>query len=204
MSDRTMVKLTASGDYIVFRTVSMKRKSPHFYVRRSKLLALSEARYLIDCDGSFAKFTAEPDTDSLHITFHWIDNLGNDKFSGRRETVIIPLEESMRFVSQSAEENGPRQWYCLSQKQSNSPHLIFHSRRNLKEAVADKTTRHKLVRFLRDHFNWYRATEIVFTDDFVPRSFFFTEYIGKMRGTVGGVILHGQENMATAEYEIHT
>ena len=105
MSDRTMVKLTASGDYIVFRTVSMKRKSPHFYVRRSKLLALSEARPLIDCDGSFAKFTAEPDTDSLHITFHWIDNLGNDKFSGRRETLIIPLEESMRFVSQSAEEN---------------------------------------------------------------------------------------------------
>ena len=204
MSDRTMVKLTASGEFIIFRTVSMERKSPQFYVWRRKLLALSEARPLIDCDGSFVKFTAEPDTDSLHITFYWIDNLGNDKFSGRKETVVIPLEESMRFVSECAGENGPTRWRCLSKKKSCDPHLVFHSRRNLKQAVTDKTTRRKLVRVLRDHFNWVSATEISFTDDFVPRSFFFTEYIGEKRGIVGGVILHGQENMATAKYEVHT
>lgn len=34
--DRTLVKIYTAKDYIVFRTVSRRRKSPHFYITRDE------------------------------------------------------------------------------------------------------------------------------------------------------------------------
>lgn len=50
-------------------------------------------------------------------------------------------------------------------------------------------------------FHW---DEIRFYNDFVPYSFFFREFRGGQPGICGGLILHGQENMAKAQYSIHT
>ena len=45
---------------------------------------------------------------------------------------------------------------------------------------------------------------IVLTDDYLPYSFFFEGYMVQGAKTCGGVILHGEENIQTAKYGIHT
>lgn len=64
--------------------------------------------------------------------------------------------------------------------------------------------RHKLGKFLDQHFNWYNYERIVLTDDYLPYSFFFEGYMVQGTKTCGGVILHGEENIRTAKYGIHT
>ena len=44
----------------------------------------------------------------------------------------------------------------------------------------------------------------VLTDDYLPYSFFFEGYMVQGAKTCGGVILHGEENIQTAKYGIHT
>ena len=60
--------------------------------------------------------------------------------------------------------------------------------------------RHKLGKFLDQHFNWYNYERIVLTDDYLPYSFFFEGYMVQGAKTCGGVILHGEENIQTAKY----
>ena len=45
---------------------------------------------------------------------------------------------------------------------------------------------------------------IVLTDDYLPYSFFFEGYMVQGTKTCGGVILHGEEDIQTAKYGIHT
>ena len=59
-------------------------------------------------------------------------------------------------------------------------------------------------KFLDQHFNWYNYERIVLTDDYLPYSFFFEGYMVQGAKTCGGVILHGEENIQTAKYGIHT
>lgn len=82
--------------------------------------------------------------------------------------------------------------------------LEFHSRKNLKAVVENPILRHKLGKFLDQHFNWYNYERIVLTDDYLPYSFFFEGYMVQGTKTCGGVILHGEEDIQTAKYGIHT
>ena len=52
------------------------------------------------------------------------------------------------------------------------PKLVFCSKENLHAALSSKIVRSKLVRYLRDHFNWFATDEIRFFNDFLPYSFF--------------------------------
>lgn len=54
----------------------------------------------------------------------------------------------------------PNEWKALSVESRFSPRLVFLSRRNLHDALADKLTRRKLCKFLRDNFHWRSSTEI--------------------------------------------
>lgn len=81
---------------------------------------------------------------------------------------------------------------------------MFKSRKNLHAALANGVIRRKLIRFLRDQFRWAYAEKIEIYDDFMPYSFFFRETRGGETGLSGGIILHGQEDMKTAYYSIHT
>ena len=76
--------------------------------------------------------------------------------------------------------------------------------RNLRDVVANVTVRRKLARFLSRNFRYRNVTEIRMFNDFVPYSFFFREMIGEQSGICGGVILHGQNDLKTAKYSIHT
>lgn len=75
---------------------------------------------------------------------------------------------------------------------------------NHKAVVENPILRHKLGKFLDQHFHWYNYERIVLTDDYLPYSFFFEGYMVQGTKTCGGVILHGEENIQTAKYGIHT
>ena len=204
MNDRTMVKMRVSEDYIIFRTITKSKKSSEFYVRRSELTALEYTDQIIAWDCSFAVFTRDSEARTVSIRFYWMNMSDTGSFTGRRQDVTLPFKPFMDFVKWSVFEEQPQKWSALSIEPRFSPKLTFVSTRNLHAALADKLTRRKLSKFLRNNFHWRDSTEIIFTDDFIPRSFFFREMRKNTAGMCGGLILHGQENMAKAYYSIHT
>ena len=204
MNDRTMVKMRASGDYIIFRTITKSKKSGELYVRRSELTALEHTDQVIAWDGSFAVFTRDRIDGTVCIRFYWMNMSDTGSFTGRRQDVTLPFKPFMDFVKWSVFEEQPQKWSALSIEPRFSPKLTFVSTRNLHAALADKLTRRKLSKFLRDNFHWRNSTEVIFYDDYIPRSFFFREIRKDAVGICGGLILHGQENMAKAYYSIHT
>ena len=204
MKDRIMVKLTASGDYIIFRTVTRTRKSRSLYVRRDKLFALKYGHQVIEKDSSFAVFNRDSHAGTVSINFYWLNLDGTGVFTGWNQDVALPYEPFMAFLKRCAAEDGPKEWKSLSVESRFSPRFVFVGTRNLHDALADQLTRRKLCKFLRDNFHWRDSTEILFYDDFIPRSFFFREMRKDTAGMCGGLILHGQENMAKAYYSIHT
>ena len=204
MDERVMIKLRASDDFIIIRVVIRDRyKRKEFYIHRDKFLSLKEEKSLTASDGNFAVFHADEQRNELHIRFYWL-NLSNEDFTGRLQTVLIPLSDTLEFVEKSASEFGPKTMCMLSKDSRRRPRLIFQSRRRLAEVVANKQVRRKLVKVLQSHFNWPSSTEIRLYDDFVPYSFFFREFRGDQEGINGGLIFSGRNNMTTATYSVHT
>ena len=204
MEERIMLKMEYSQDWIIFRTMTRSRKSVSLYVRRDSLFALKYGKEVIAHDGSFAVFTHSKGTDTVSICFYWVNPFDDGTFTGWRQDLTIPYAPFMAFLKRCGAENRPKVWRVLSLRKYTLPRFVFISTRNLREALADKLTRRKLCKFLRDNFHWHGATEIRFYDDYVPRSFFFREMRNKDVGICGGLILHGQEDMAKAYYSIHT
>ncbi len=204
MNDRIMVKMTASEDWIFFRTVTKEKKSTSLYVRRDELLSLADRGRIIAWDHSFAVFTHDKEADTVNIRFYWVNMHSGDSFTGRVQSVKLPFEPFMEFVEQSAFGVQPQTWSALSVESQQEPRFIFQSRKNLSAVISNKLVRRKLCKFLRDRFKWCNCTEITFTDDYIPYSFMFREMRNGTAGICGGLILHGQENMEKAYYEIHT
>ena len=204
MKNRIMVKMTASEDWIIFKTVTKARKSSGLYVRRDKLLSLADCGQFIAWDHSFAVFTCSKETATVNIRFYWLNMNGEGHLDGRIQNVKLPLKPFMDFIEQSAYKEQRKEWSVLSIEPQTLPKLVFRSRNNLYDVISDKLARRKLSKFLRDNFHWSDSTEIIFTDDFVPKSFYFREMRGDTAGICGGMILHGQENMEKAYYETHT
>lgn len=206
MANRTLIHMAAGDSCIRMQTYSRSGKSPHwFYVLRSRLAELEKRTEVVVRDiHSFAVFHRDADSGSMDITFTWLDRDG-DSVSGRQETVILPYGKFSAFLRDSAAETGPSEWKALSVDHSGKrPGLVFKSRKNLHAALGNGAVRRKLVRILRDGFNWPSSERIVFRDDFLPYSFAFQEIRGGEPAISGGLILHGQEDLKKAYYSIHT
>ena len=204
MSDRIMLKMTASEDWIIVKTVTKAKKSSSLYFRRDGLLALENTSQVVARDYSFAVFTRNTKNDTIFIRFYWMNTSGTGPFTGWEQEVSVPAKPFLDFVRWSAYEDQPQSWHSLSLSPRHAPRLIFMGTRNLHDAISDKLTRRKLCKFLRSNFRWRDSTEILFYDDFIPRSFLFREMRHDDAGICGGLILHGQEDMKTAYYSIHT
>ena len=204
MDDRVMVKLTASGQCIGFRTVSRERKSPRtFYILRHELLRLRETGYLIVSDlQCFAELRRETG-DRVTITFCWLSEGCGGSLTGWKQTVMLSLNRLLDFAEQTG-DGETKMLKLLSLRETFSPKLVFVDAGNLRRAVANAAIRRKLARFLSRSFHYRDATEIRLFDDFMPYSFFFREMIGEQVGLCGGVILHGQDDLKQAYYAIHT
>ena len=199
MSERIMLKVVNSDEYIVLRTVTETGiKSKHFYVSHRKIMELQTKHYIIVKDLSFAVFFHDNTNDTLRIEFYWINYDGLGDFKGYIQYVNIKYSDFIYFVNSNSTE-----YKAISIPESFSPKITFKSSRNLHEIVSNKLIRRKLSKFLRDRFNW-ASTEIIFFDDFVPYSFNFREYQNGKESMLGGLILHRQEDMSKAYYSIHT
>ncbi len=203
LNSKTLVIITKAEKYLVFRTVTMGRKSPHsFMIPKSFIDYLFDLPRTVLCEhdcGSFAQIWRDPLKETVHIRFYWLNSNGF-QLTGWEQTIIVPFDD---LVSFSNGDMGER-WALLSLEESRQPKLVFCGKKNLHAAVNNPTVRRKLTRFLRDNFQWLGADEILFYDDMEPYSFFFREMRNGRAGICGGVILHGRENMEKAQYSIHT
>ena len=172
---------------------------------RKRLLRLKKQSYIVVSDiYAFAELRREP-RDQVSITFYWMNvNCFDDSLGGWRQTVSLPLEDLMDFALRGGVDGYSGDWKVLSVKDAFSPRIVFVDHRNLKDTVANITVRRKLAKFLSRNFHYRNATEIRLFNDFVPYSFFFREMIGEQTGMCGGMILHGQDDLKTAKYSIHT
>ena len=206
MSNRILVNVTASESEIGFRTVAKKQKSPHrFYIMRSEWERLClDGRLISNDEQSFAKFWYERDAGVLSIRFSWVSLSGSEKLTGWGQTVRLPYDALAEFISRSRTTEEPKQWKTLSLEERGRPKLVFCSMEHLHAALSNKTVRRRLVRFLRDNFNWRGEDRICFYNDFLPYSFFFQAFRGDRRGICGGLILHDHQDLSRAHYSIHT
>ena len=202
MKDRTLVYMTFRDGTVSLRTVSRSRKSPHrFYISCQELERLETGSTIIVQDiHSFAMLRRDAYAGTVEIAFTWLEGNG-ESVSGCQEAITLPYGKMMECLRQSK----PFVWKTLSiDNSAKQAQIVFKSRKNLHAALANGVIRRKLIRFLRDQFRWAYAEKIEIYDDFVPYSFFFRETRGGETRISGGIILHGQEDMKTAYYSMHT
>lgn len=209
MNNRTMATVYVDRDSISLKTRSRNGCSPQqFIILKKELQRLEEKKYLIAKDiHSYAELRLCDAVDGvkvLEFSFTWLKDAGRDSVSGYTERIRLPYEPFRAYAAGEEETVDGTRWRLLSIPEQNRPKLEFHSRKNLKAVVENPILRHKLGKFLDQHFNWYNYERIVLTDDYLPYSFFFEGYMVQGAKTCGGVILHGEENIQTAKYGIHT
>ena len=210
MNDRTLVKLRCGKELLDIWTVSWTRKSPcSFSILRSELQQLEQrpqSRLISSDCGSFAvlRLAQGPDgTKMLDIRFTWLQEIGAGKVHGWQESIRLPYEPFHVFVENGEDMDGA-EWRHLSVPEMATPRYEFHSRKNLHEVARRPVLRRKLGRVLERHFQWRGTEKIVIYDDELPYSFFFEEYTPYGIGICGGIILHGAEDLAKAQYSVHT
>ncbi|WWR21228.1 hypothetical protein V1226_07515 [Lachnospiraceae bacterium JLR.KK009] len=202
MKDKTLVYMTFRDGTVSLRTVSRSRKSPHrFYIPCQELEGLETGSTILVQDiYSFAKLRRDAYAGTVEAAFTWLEGNGNG-VSGYQETITLPYGRMMECLHESK----PFVWKTLSiDNSAKQAQIVFKSRKNLHAALANGVIRRKLIRFLRDQFSLAYAEKIEIYDDFVPYRFFFRETRGGEIGISGGIILHGQEDMKTAYYSMHT
>lgn len=79
---------------------------------------------------------------------------------------------------------------------------MFYDTEELRKCLSNRTVRGKLARALRDNF--LGADRIEFFHDFEAYSFMFQSYRFGRPSTVGGLILHDQNDLKKARYRVHT
>jgi len=208
MDYRTMIKFSATGDYVALHTISRKHHAPHrFIIPQRELKALEKKENLLIKDlNSFAELRLSPTAEgktTLEITFYWLCDQGCGDLCGHTERLLLPYEKFLCMLEESHAQGGETK-KLLSCRKNGKPRIEFYSRGNLQEVIQRKDLRRKLGKFLDRHFNWPDAMSIQISDDFVPYSFFFTEKRATGNGLCGGIILHGQENLKKAYYGMHT
>ena len=206
MINPTLLKLCGNSDYLMLRPVTRENagKRKNFFAAKSDLLRLDVEHEIILNDGTdLAIFRRSGIEDAVRIIFYWLSEHGDGSLTGWKEETEVRYSALRAFLNRCTDRN-TREDGILSLFSERWPRIVFYSQRNLKKVAASKLLRRKLAKFLRNEFQWPRATEIRLYDDYLPGSFLFTEHVGDKIGIEGGVVLHGYENPKTAYYSIHT
>ena len=206
MNDRTLVYITFLPDCIAFRTVNRKRKSPHcFYILRSRLTELErKPEILVSELNSFAVIRRDAYAGTIEIEFTWLSGDYSHIF-GYKQTIILPYDKLSAFACKITSESYPVVWKTLSIDNSHKyPKLVFKSKKNLQNVIANGTIRRKLAHALRDEFKWPYAEKIEFYDDYMPYSFIFRKIRNGKLAITGGLVLHELEDAQKTHYSIHT
>lgn len=205
--ERIMVTLSADGGYVKLHTYSHQfGRSRTFYIPEDKFGQRPQAKHFLAADGQdFVRVRIDPlaPDEKITLEFAWLSCFGQEGLCGRSERVELDCKAFYKVAEQSRAREGEPQ-RLLSLRPAPTPRVWFESRKNLREIVQKPILRKKLGRFLTAHFQWKDCKGIRIFDDFVPYSFCFEEHTAQGIGMCGGIILHGQENLRTAHYEMHT
>ena len=111
MMERTMLKLSARGEFIVFQTYSRRNgRSSQFYMRVETLGALEQLRTAIALDDPhFVKMYTHFDragVEWLCIQFTWLSISGHDSVHGRQEFLDVDYARFKAAMEKSRAENG--------------------------------------------------------------------------------------------------
>lgn len=208
MTNRILLYAHADENTVQLRTVSARMKSPHrFYVTYNELNRLQREGGIITSDmHSFARLRLDEQRDRITFEFTWLTGHCFDRVDGTEQTVHLRWSQFRAFLDSCRQPDGPKDFKAISLDVSrHRPRLVFDGNRaNLRAAIANPQVRHKLGKALMANFRWPDADEIHLTNDFVPYSFFFREFRDGQACMCGGLILHGQEDMAKAYYGMHT
>lgn len=204
MDQSTMIKIIGSEGRMSLRTISRTFRSPHsFIVLNKDLEKLEKEKHLIVKDIlSFAELRYCEDKDQkkvIKITFWWMEGAADQEYTVQRENVCLPYDAFRLALQQPGSEQR-----MLSVSKQTFPKFEFQSRKHLKEIVKQPGLKHKFTKFLVTKMHWANYERIVLYDDFMPYSFVFDGYTPYGVGLCGGIILHGQEQMETSYYCIHT
>lgn len=201
---RILVKMDCNENGCYIKTVSRNvRSRQRFYIPREQAAeAEKNGSWIVQDGSSFARICILEDRINgkyVKIHFFWASFSESDYYNGRKEQISLPYETFQKaFVGEELHMK------VLSLKEKHLPKIVFESRKNLKKVVKHPHLRRKLGKFLSRNFQWENSTRIEIYDDFVPYSFGFCECREHGYGIVGGIILHGQEDLRTAEYGMHT
>lgn len=201
---RILVKMDCNENGCDIKTVSRNVKSrQRFYIPREQAAeAEKNGSWIVQDGSSFARICVLEDRVNgkrVEIHFFWASIAENDCYNGRKERISLPYG-----IFQKAFAGEELHMKILSPMEKHLPKIVFESRKNLKEVVKHPQLRRKLGKFLSKHFQWENAVQIEIYDDFLPYSFGFCECREHGYGITGGIILHGQEDLRTAEYGMHT
>ena len=208
MTDRILFHAEANENTIAIRTVGARMKSPQlFYICYDELDRLRNEGGIISSDiRSFAKIRLDRKRDQATFEFTWLAGHCHGRVEGTEQAVDLRWSKFQAFLDACRQPDGPKEFKAVSlEPRRGRPRLVFAGgRENLRAAIVDRRIRHKLGKALMANFNWPGAEEVRFYNDFVPYSFFFREFRDGNPVMCGGLILHGQKDMAKAFYGLHT
>ena len=206
MDNRILVKLRCEKGFLVLRTVSGQDEGQRrdLYLPRRALCQLEQEDKVTVNDGTdFVVSLRYKSSDTVTLTVYRLRENYDDTVDGYKQQFTLRYSQIRDHLAASTGESG--EWQALSLQESGRlPRLVFTGSRNLRQVVNNRIYRKKLSHYLKRGFRWPGATEIRFYDDFVPHSFLFKELRGDGCGITGGLILHGQDDPATAYYSVHT
>ena len=204
MDNRTLIKVSASENCIGFKTISRIKKSPRtFLVTRDTLARLEQEPEVITQDiHSFAALRLNAAARTMTINFSWLQRRYDCELTGWEETVVLPYDALMDFVTASTQETGPKKWSALSLQATMTPRIVFVDTEGLRKCLENRTVRGKLARALRDNF--WGADCVEFYHDFEAYSFMFRSHRAGRLSIVGGLILHDRDDLRKAHYSVHT
>ena len=204
MMQRILVKMDCNKEGCDIRTISREAGvSQRFYILQKEAAeAEKNGSWIVQDGSSFARICIlENHVNEKYVEIHFFcaSSVESDCYKGRKERISLPYE-----IFQKAFAGEELHIKFLSLKENHLPKIVFRSRKNLKEVVKHPQLRRKLGKFLSKHFQWENAIQIEIYDDFLPYSFGFCECRKHGYGIVGGIILHGPEDLKTAVYNMHT
>lgn len=204
MQKKTMISISERENVVSLRTYSRDHQcSNNFFLLKKEIQQLMSERTIIVKDiCSFAELRCREDVNcnkNINIQFWWLHSLADGRYEGYEEVICLPQE----VLFQALHKTGYKR-KLLSISQTVSAKIEFRSRKNLKDIISRPRIRHKFTKFLEQKLNWENYERFVLYDDFLPYSFLFDGYTPYGPGISGGIILHGQNNLNTAYYSIHT
>jgi len=205
MDDRTMLEIVRINNSFAIWYLNQDKRSPIFFADCNELLHLrDQPRVITQNMYSFITFVKKNSSDVINLGFTWLSEEGN-RLVGWRDWVSLPYSKLMAFIEASVQKGGPTKGQFLSviPDKEKHPHIVFCDTDRLRECLSRKDVRRKLIRFLRDRFQWEGSEEIRLYNDPLPYSFTFQEIRSGNTGVTGRLILHNHEDMDAAHYSIH-